>query len=71
MGYSLTSLSLLVLFFLILLYRVEFPIETDAKLLFECIAGYGLGGSTIAMFDVWAAASTRRLRMLARILLGR
>ena len=53
MGFSLCGVSLIVLYILCLFYKTAF---TDAKGnvsykdLFECIAGYGLGGSSIAMF---------------------
>ncbi|CAK4496634.1 unnamed protein product [Aphanomyces euteiches] len=50
MGYSLTSLALLVLFILIISFETVYPLATDAKRLFEAVAGYGLGGSTIALF---------------------
>lgn len=62
MGFALSSLGLLVLAILILLYRVYFDDEFDSadpndgaarlrfKFLMEAIAGYGLGGSTVALF---------------------
>ena len=56
MGYSLVSISMMILFILILIFRALFSEKTgaentvDYKLLFECLAGYGLGGSTIALF---------------------
>jgi len=56
MGYSLVSISMMILFVLILIFRSLFSEETDGKnsvdykLLFECLAGYGLGGSSIALF---------------------
>jgi H+-translocating diphosphatase len=52
MGYSLCALSLMTLYLLCLIYRHVLQIdgEVDYKRLFECAAGYGLGGSTIAMF---------------------
>jgi inorganic pyrophosphatase len=50
MGYGLTSLALMVLFILIRAFETVYPLETHAKELFEAIAGYGLGGSSIAMF---------------------
>lgn len=56
-GFALCSLALLVLVILILLYRIQFdPEEYDDEtqykylFLFEVIAGYGLGGSSIALF---------------------
>jgi len=50
MGFGLTSLALLVLFILIRIFETKYPLSSDAKKLFEAIAGYGLGGSSIAMF---------------------
>lgn len=48
MGFALTSLGLLVLTILIAIYDKIYG-DTQAKL-FECIAGYGLGGSTVGLF---------------------
>ncbi|KDO29615.1 V-type H(+)-translocating pyrophosphatase [Saprolegnia parasitica CBS 223.65] len=50
MGYALTSLALIVLFVLIMAFETVYPLATDAKRLFEAVAGYGLGGSSIALF---------------------
>jgi len=52
MGYSLCALSLMTLYCLCLFYRTLFQTNgvVDYKSLFECVAGYGLGGSAIAMF---------------------
>ncbi len=52
MGFILVSLALAILTLLILTYKsIIDPItEEDFKLLFESIAGYGLGGSTVALF---------------------
>jgi len=59
MGFSLTSLAMLMLCLLIIILAAIIPgsIKDDeeaamefAKRLFECVAGYGLGGSCIAMF---------------------
>lgn len=61
MGFALTSLSLGVLLTLILVYRKTFDIIPDFALkhddkdfqisqLYEAIAGYGLGGSAMALF---------------------
>ena len=49
MGFLLTSLALLVLFVLIYVYRVIYG-DDNWKGLFEAITGYGLGGSSIALF---------------------
>lgn len=54
MGFALCSLALLVLFATINLFRLRFAFsDTDlesTRMLFEAIAGYGLGGSSIALF---------------------
>jgi inorganic pyrophosphatase len=51
MGFSLTGVALLSLFFLILGLRPFFAdSEVGTLRLMECIAGFGLGGSSIAMF---------------------
>ena len=47
MGFGLTGVALGVLFILIKLFRLQFTGTTD---LYENIAGYGLGGSSIALF---------------------
>jgi len=57
MGFALCGLALLVLFVLIVVfnsfgddYSMSNGKLTSAKRLFECIAGYGLGGSCMALF---------------------
>lgn len=51
MGFALTSLGLFVLALLITLYTNLYIVDyEDFTSMFECIAGYGLGGSTIALF---------------------
>jgi inorganic pyrophosphatase len=54
MGFSLTSIAMLMLVLLIVIISAIIPGELGdedfAKRLFECVAGYGLGGSCIAMF---------------------
>lgn len=57
MGFSLCGLSLVILYIMCLIYRQIFGIQglyagggNNVVVLFECIAGYGLGGSSIAMF---------------------
>jgi H+-translocating diphosphatase len=52
MGFSLCGLSLVILYILALIYRSIFTAKgvVDYTSLFECLAGYGLGGSSIAMF---------------------
>lgn len=57
MGYALTSLALIVMYAIIVCFDVVYPIypydngsKKNAQHLFEAVAGYGLGGSSIAMF---------------------
>ena len=52
MGYCLTGLSLLVLYAMCNIFSMVHDIEDteSAMKLFECVAGFGLGGSAIAMF---------------------
>jgi H(+)-translocating pyrophosphatase len=51
MGYLLCGLALLTLYALCAIYNSKFHFDGDDRTtLFECIAGFGLGGSSIAMF---------------------
>jgi Na+/H+-translocating membrane pyrophosphatase len=52
MGFALVSLALAILCILIIVYKAIRKPETqeDFKILFEYVAGYGLGGSTVALF---------------------
>ncbi len=56
MGFTLVSVAMIILLILILIYKSLFEVEDSSddleyfEPLFEAIAGYGLGGSTIAMF---------------------
>jgi len=54
MGFALVSLALLTLILLIWLYKELVSPGVDngepISLLFEYVAGYGLGGSTVALF---------------------
>jgi H(+)-translocating pyrophosphatase len=53
LGFMLVGLALLILEILILCYKPAFVKEGtqhEVRLLFECISGYGLGGSTVALF---------------------
>jgi inorganic pyrophosphatase len=52
MGFVLVSLALAILCILIVVYKSMRNPETteDYKILFEYVAGYGLGGSTVALF---------------------
>ena len=53
-GFMLVGIALIVLYILCCCFTIYFRAHPDhpeeAKRLFECIAGYGLGGSSIAMF---------------------
>jgi len=49
MGFALNGLGLLVLYILLISYQSQYD-QDNWKTLMECISGYGLGGSTIAMF---------------------
>ncbi len=55
-GFALVSLSLLVLLFLIRLYLSLLILDNSSKTLsyytfiFEAVTGFGLGGSTVALF---------------------
>ncbi|KAG5180782.1 inorganic pyrophosphatase [Tribonema minus] len=49
MGFALTSMAVLVLYIALYVYRQYFP-ETQWDIMMDCISGYGLGGSSIAMF---------------------
>jgi len=50
MGFALSGLGLLVMYLLMVMYSAAYSFEFEAMKLFECIAGFGLGGSAIAMF---------------------
>lgn len=52
LGFVLVGLTLLVLEIIILSYRAAFDLSSKEQMLvlFECVSGYGLGGSTVALF---------------------
>lgn len=52
LGFVLVGLALLVLQILIIIYVAIWNPDTflDVRALFETVAGYGLGGSTVALF---------------------
>lgn len=50
LGFTLVGLALLVLMLIIIAYRVLFGGHLSPSFIFESIAGYGLGGSLIALF---------------------
>jgi len=49
MGLSLVSIGVLALMILIVLFKKFFSFDSS-EVMYECIAGYGLGGSSIALF---------------------
>jgi len=49
MGFALTGLGILVLFSTLLIYSTFFT-QDNWTLMMDCISGYGLGGSSIALF---------------------
>jgi len=50
MGFALCGLGIMMLYFTMLAFRVHYPAPEDWIYLTECLTGYGLGGSCIAMF---------------------
>jgi len=50
MGFALCSLGVFVLWVLLALFRKVYPEPGQWDVLMDCVAGYGLGGSTVAMF---------------------
>jgi inorganic pyrophosphatase len=50
MGFALCALGLLMLYVTLLVFRLHYPDPKEWIYLTECITGYGLGGSVIAMF---------------------
>lgn len=51
MGFGLVSVSLIILITIILIYKaLLINTVNDYKILFEVVAGYGLGGSAVALF---------------------
>jgi inorganic pyrophosphatase len=54
LGFVLVGMALLVLMLIIIVFKTIYisdkSTEANARLLFEMIAGYGLGGSTVALF---------------------
>lgn len=49
MGFALTGLGIAVLYITLLVFYTQFP-QDKWILMMDCISGYGLGGSSIAMF---------------------
>ena len=50
MGFALCALGLGVLLALLLAYRVHFSDVSEWATMMDCVAGFGLGGSSVAMF---------------------
>jgi len=50
MGFALCGLGILMLYVTALLYRAQYPNVNEWIYVTECLTGYGLGGSSIAMF---------------------
>jgi len=50
MGFALCGLGIFMLYVTLLAFRVHYPAPEDWIYLTECLTGYGLGGSSIAMF---------------------
>jgi len=50
MGYALCSIGVFMLWVLLTLFKTVYPEPENWDLLMDCVAGYGLGGSTVAMF---------------------
>lgn len=50
MGFALCALGMIMLYITLLVFKLYFPHPKEWIYLTECITGYGLGGSVIAMF---------------------
>lgn len=50
MGFALCGLGIMMLYITMLAFRVHYPAPEQWVYLTECLTGYGLGGSSIAMF---------------------
>ena len=50
MGFALCGLGIFMLYISLLAFRIHYPQAEDWIYLTECLTGYGLGGSSIAMF---------------------
>ncbi len=49
MGFTLTAAAILILYVMLGLFRQHFP-KSSWDIMMDCISGYGLGGSSIALF---------------------
>ena len=50
MGFALCGLGIFMLYVTLLAFRIHYPLPEQWIYLTECLTGYGLGGSSIAMF---------------------
>jgi len=50
MGYALVGMGLAMMTAVLALYRLHFDDSAKWQTMFECVAGFGLGGSSVAMF---------------------
>jgi Na+/H+-translocating membrane pyrophosphatase len=50
MGFALCGLGIFMLYVSLLAFRIHYPDPEDWIYLTECLTGFGLGGSCIAMF---------------------
>ena len=50
MGFALCGIGIFMLYVSLLAFRIHYPAPEDWIYLTECLTGYGLGGSCIAMF---------------------
>ena len=50
MGFALCGLGIFMLYLSLLAFRIHYPAPEQWIYLTECLTGYGLGGSSIAMF---------------------
>jgi len=50
MGFALCGLGIFMLYATMLAFKMYYPVEEEWIYLTECLTGYGLGGSSIAMF---------------------
>jgi inorganic pyrophosphatase len=50
MGFALCGLGIFMLYVSLLAFRIHYPDPEDWIYLTECLTGFGLGGSSIAMF---------------------
>jgi len=50
MGFALCGLGMAMLYITMLAFRMKYAVPEDWRYLTECLTGYGLGGSCIAMF---------------------